>query len=64
MLPGGVLPASLAYEALQSKLSEHVHAAAKELEVYRADRPPAGFTLERVASSLRELWGLAEGLTS
>ena len=54
MLPGGVLPASLAYEALQSELSNHVHAVAKELEVYRVARPPAGFTLDvEVAGILR-----------
>src|SRR2546430_1757260 len=46
MLPGGVLPASLAYEALQKELGDGVHALAKELEVYGGDLPPAGFTLD------------------
>jgi pimeloyl-ACP methyl ester carboxylesterase len=45
MLPGAVLPASLAYEALQEELGDSVNAIAKELEVYRRDSPPAGFTL-------------------
>lgn len=54
MLPGGVLPASLAYEALLKELGDEVHAVAKELEVYGADSPPAGFTLDiEVAGILR-----------
>jgi pimeloyl-ACP methyl ester carboxylesterase len=54
MLPGGVLPASLAYEALLKELGDEVHAVAKELEVYRDDVPPAGFTLDvEVAGILR-----------
>jgi pimeloyl-ACP methyl ester carboxylesterase len=54
MLPGGVLPASLAYEALQGELGDGVHAVAKELEVYRGDLPPADYTLEfEVAGILR-----------
>jgi pimeloyl-ACP methyl ester carboxylesterase len=54
MLPGGVLPASLAYEELQRELGEGVNAVAKELEVYASDRPPAGFTLDtEVAGILR-----------
>ncbi len=54
MLPGGVLPASLAYEALQKELGGGVHAVAKELEIYEDDLPPAGFTLDlEVAGILR-----------
>jgi pimeloyl-ACP methyl ester carboxylesterase len=54
MLPGGVLPAALAYEALQKELGDGVHALAKELEVYRGDLPPVGFTLDvEVAGILR-----------
>jgi pimeloyl-ACP methyl ester carboxylesterase len=54
MLPGGVLPASLAYEALLEELGDEVHAVAKELEVYAGDRPPAGYTLDvEVAGILR-----------
>jgi pimeloyl-ACP methyl ester carboxylesterase len=54
MLPGGVLPASLAYEALQDELGDGVNAVATELEVYRGDLPPAGFTLDvEVAGILR-----------
>jgi pimeloyl-ACP methyl ester carboxylesterase len=46
LLPGGVLPASLAYEALQAELGDGASAIAKELEVYRDDQPPTGYTLE------------------
>ncbi len=46
MLPGGVLPASLAYEALLKELGDGVNAVAKELEVYAGEAPPTGFTLE------------------
>jgi pimeloyl-ACP methyl ester carboxylesterase len=54
MLPGGVLPASLAYEALQGEFGAGVHAVAKELEVYQDDFPPVDFTLDaEVAGILR-----------
>jgi pimeloyl-ACP methyl ester carboxylesterase len=54
MLPGGVLPASLAYEALLDELGDHVHAVAKELEVYAGDLSPDGYTLDlEVAGILR-----------
>jgi pimeloyl-ACP methyl ester carboxylesterase len=54
MLPGGVLPASLAYEALLGELGEVANATAKELEVYSGDAPPAGYTLDvEVAGILR-----------
>jgi pimeloyl-ACP methyl ester carboxylesterase len=46
LLPGGVLPASLAYEALLKELGDGVRAVTKELEVYAADRPPPGYTLD------------------
>jgi pimeloyl-ACP methyl ester carboxylesterase len=54
MLPGGVLPASLAYEALLKELGDEAHAVTKELEVYGGDLPPVGFTLDvEVAGILR-----------
>lgn len=54
LLPGGVLPASLAYEALLEELGDDARAVAKELEVYRDDSPPAGYTLDvEVAGILR-----------
>jgi pimeloyl-ACP methyl ester carboxylesterase len=52
MLPGAVLPASLAYEALQEALGDGVNAVAKELEVYAGDRPPPDFTLDLEAAGI------------
>ena len=46
LLPGGVLPASLAYPALIEALGPGVNAVAKELEVYSDETPPAGYSLD------------------
>ncbi len=46
LLPGGVLPAELAYGALLAALDPDVEAVAKDLEVYAADQPPDGYTLD------------------
>jgi pimeloyl-ACP methyl ester carboxylesterase len=46
LLPGSVLPADLAYGALVSELGADVDAIAKDLEVYRADSPPPGYSLD------------------
>jgi pimeloyl-ACP methyl ester carboxylesterase len=46
LVPGAVLPAGLAYGALQEALGEQVAAVAKELEVYAGDEPPPDYTLE------------------
>jgi pimeloyl-ACP methyl ester carboxylesterase len=46
MLPGGMLPADLAYGDLVDSLGDGVRAVAKDLEVYRADRPPPAYTLD------------------
>lgn len=46
LLPGGMLPADLAYGALIEALSDGVEAVAKDLEVYRADRPPPDYALQ------------------
>jgi pimeloyl-ACP methyl ester carboxylesterase len=45
LLPGGVLPAELAYSALADALRPSVAAALKDLEVYAADSPPPGYGL-------------------
>lgn len=44
MLPGGVLPAELAYAALLEALGDAVEPVAKDLEVYADAEPPAGYT--------------------
>src|SRR6266849_719989 len=46
LLPGGVMPADLAYGALLEALDDDVEAIAKELEVYAGPEPPPGYTLD------------------
>jgi pimeloyl-ACP methyl ester carboxylesterase len=46
LLPGGVLPADLAYGALLAALGNEVEAVAKELEVYQGEAPPPGYSLD------------------
>jgi pimeloyl-ACP methyl ester carboxylesterase len=46
LLPGGVMPAELAYGALLAALGDDVQAVAKELEIYADPAPPAGYTLQ------------------
>src|SRR3979411_1596527 len=45
MLPGGVLPAELAYKDLIQQLGPQTHVVAKELEIYSTLTPPEDFTL-------------------
>jgi pimeloyl-ACP methyl ester carboxylesterase len=55
LLPGAVLPAEPAYAALLEMLGARVSAVAKDLEVYSADQPPLGFSLDmEVEGILRE----------
>ncbi len=54
-LPGIVLPAGLAYDGLVAALGSDVEAIVKDLEVYREDSPPPGYSLDtEVAGVLRE----------
>ena len=54
LLPGSVLPAGLAFEALLGALGD-VDAVAKDLEVYSTPEPPADFSLDtEVEGVLRE----------
>ena len=46
LLPGGVLPADIAYSGLIAELGPGVSAHTKELELYREDRPPAGYGID------------------
>jgi pimeloyl-ACP methyl ester carboxylesterase len=62
LLPGIVLPAGLAYDGLVSALGSDVETIVKDLEVYREDSPPPGYSLDtEVAGILREAdargWG-------
>ena len=55
LLPGGVLPAELAYAELLQSLGDRVDAVAKDLEIYAGDEPPPDFGLEtEVEGVLRE----------
>ena len=54
-LPGGVLPAQPAYEALLRELGDRVDPLVKDLEVYSWDRPPPNYNLDiEVKGVLRE----------
>src|SRR2546426_897505 len=54
LLPGGVMPADLAYGSLIEKLGDDVDAIAKDLEVYAGPEPPVGYTLDHeIAGVLR-----------
>ena len=54
LLPGGVMPADLAYAALLEELGDGIDAIAKDLEVYAGPEPPIGYTLDdEVAGILR-----------
>ncbi len=46
LLPGGVMPAELAYGSLLGELGDHANAIAKDLEVYAAPTPPDDYTLD------------------
>lgn len=46
LLPGGVMPAALAYGALLAALGDDVQAIANDLEIYADAAPPAGYTLQ------------------
>jgi pimeloyl-ACP methyl ester carboxylesterase len=55
LIPGGVLPADLAYGALVDALGDEVEAVAKDLEVYADDTPPEEYSLDtEVAGVVRE----------
>jgi pimeloyl-ACP methyl ester carboxylesterase len=46
LLPGGVMPADVAYGALLESLGDDVEAIAKDLEVYAGREPPPDYTLD------------------
>lgn len=55
LLPGGVLPAELAYGSLVAALGSDAEVIAKELEVYATDEAPRDYTLDlEVAGVLRD----------
>jgi pimeloyl-ACP methyl ester carboxylesterase len=55
LLPGGILPADLAYGALIEALDKEIEAVARDLEVYAGDEPPVDYSLDtEVAGALRD----------
>ena len=46
LLPGGVMPADLAYGALLDALDDEVEAVTKDLEVYAGPEPPPDYSLD------------------
>src|SRR5437660_5129964 len=46
LLPGGVMPADLAYAGLIDALGDDVEAIAKDLELYAGPAPPRDYTLD------------------
>jgi pimeloyl-ACP methyl ester carboxylesterase len=55
LLPGGVLPVTLAYGVLLETLGSDVDAVAKDLELYATGEPPRDYSLDHeIAGVLRE----------
>lgn len=54
LLPGGVLPADLAYDSLIDALGDDVEAVAKDLELYAGPAPPPDYSFDHeMAAVLR-----------
>lgn len=54
-LPGGVMPAGLAYGPLLSVIGDQIQPIPKELEVYAGDAPPPGYGLEMEVEGIRRV---------
>jgi len=55
LLPGGVMPAALAYADLVDALGADVDARPKELEIYAGDEPPEGWGLHTEVGGISRL---------
>jgi len=56
LLPGGILPAGPAYQALLAELGDDVDARAKDLEMYAGETvPPPGYSLEIEVDGIRRV---------
>ena len=56
LLPGGILPAGPAYQALLAELGDDVDARAKDLEMYAGQTiPPPGYSLETEVEGIRRV---------
>ncbi|HUQ78545.1 MAG TPA: alpha/beta hydrolase [Patescibacteria group bacterium] len=56
LVPGGILPAQLAYHALVAELGDVVEARVKDLEMYAGEAvPPPGYSLESEVEGIRRV---------
>jgi pimeloyl-ACP methyl ester carboxylesterase len=55
LLPGGVLPAELAYKSLLTELAGHADARIKDLELYAGEHPPADYSLDTEVAGIARL---------
>jgi pimeloyl-ACP methyl ester carboxylesterase len=55
LLPGGVMPAAMAYQDLVLALGPEVDAHPKELEIYAGDEPPEGWGLQTEVEGIRRV---------
>jgi pimeloyl-ACP methyl ester carboxylesterase len=56
LLPGGILPAGPAYQALLAELGDDLDARAKDLEMYAGGAvPPSGYSLETEVEGIRRV---------
>lgn len=53
LLPGGVLPASVAYAVLLEEFAGDVHAITKDLELYAGEQPPDGYGLDSEVAGIQ-----------
>ncbi len=59
-VPGGVTPGDISYGPLLRVLGDQIHPIIKELEVYAADTPPAGYALDTEVEGIRRAADAAE----
>jgi pimeloyl-ACP methyl ester carboxylesterase len=58
-VPGGVMPAELAYGPLLRVIGDKIQPILKELEVYATDAPPPGYGLELEVEGIRRVADMA-----
>jgi pimeloyl-ACP methyl ester carboxylesterase len=54
-VPGGIMPGDLSFAPLLRALGDQVHPIVKDLEVYAADMPPAGYGLDVEVEGIRHM---------
>ena len=56
-IPGGIMPAELVYGPLLGVIGDQIRPYPKELEVYAAEIPPPGYSLELELEGIRRVAG-------